>query len=109
MDLYDESRSLIYIGPVMRRLKSDTGLTEKWMDLVAALLDNYCQICSPLSMKCLLMPYVCAVILVREEKRPNGVVARILVSRVSPNCFLMWFYLNLLQANSIIVPSSRLL
>jgi hypothetical protein len=49
MDLYDESRSLIYIGPVMRRLKSDTSLTEKWTDLVAALLDNYCQICSPLN------------------------------------------------------------
>ncbi len=48
MDLYDEGRSLIYIGPVMRRLRSDTGLIEKWTDLVAALLDNYCQICSPL-------------------------------------------------------------
>lgn len=45
MDLYDKSRSLVYIGPVMRRLKSDTGFTEKWTDLVAALLDNYCQIC----------------------------------------------------------------
>lgn len=43
MDLYDESRSLIYTGPVMRRTKSETGLTEKWAELSAALLDNYCK------------------------------------------------------------------
>jgi len=48
MDLYDESRSLIYIGLVVRRVKSEAGFTEKWTDLVAALLDNYCQLCHSL-------------------------------------------------------------
>ena len=43
MDLFTENRSLVYLGPVLRRGKSDTGLTTVWSDLVAALLDNYCK------------------------------------------------------------------
>ncbi|KAF9532496.1 hypothetical protein CPB83DRAFT_903530 [Crepidotus variabilis] len=69
MDLYDESRSLVYTGGVMRRSKSETGLTEKWTDLSAALLDNY-------------------FILTTEEKRPNGHIKRLLVSRPMPLSFL---------------------
>jgi hypothetical protein len=47
MELYDESRSLVYLGPVMRRSKGDSGFSEKWTDLVAALLDNYCELITP--------------------------------------------------------------
>jgi len=44
MDLYNESRSLVYTGPVIRRAKTDTGFSEKWTDVVAALIDNYCKL-----------------------------------------------------------------
>lgn len=83
MDLYDESRSLIYIGPVVRRVKSEAGFTEKWTDLVAALLDNYCQLYIMPFRSLLLMFCYTVVILAREEKSPNGTVKRVLVSRVS--------------------------
>lgn len=43
MDLYDDSRSLAYSGSVLRRGRTETGFSEKWADLVAALLDNYCE------------------------------------------------------------------
>ncbi|CAA7267017.1 unnamed protein product [Cyclocybe aegerita] len=69
MDLYDDSRTLVYTGPVIRRAKSDTGFSEKWTDLVAALLDNY-------------------LLLMREEKRPNGSIKRLLMSRPMPLSFL---------------------
>jgi hypothetical protein len=42
MDLYDDSRTLVYSGPTLRRARTDTGFSEKWTNLVAALLDNYC-------------------------------------------------------------------
>jgi hypothetical protein len=44
MDLFNESRSLVYFGPVLRRGRSDTGFTTAWSELVAALLDNYCKL-----------------------------------------------------------------
>lgn len=43
MELYEESRSLVYLGPVMRRSKNDAAFSEKWTELEAALLDNYCK------------------------------------------------------------------
>lgn len=43
MDLFNETRSLVYLGPVLRRARSDTGFTTAWSELVAALLDNYCK------------------------------------------------------------------
>jgi len=43
MDLFSESRSLVYSGPVLRRGRGGTGLSTVWLDLVAALLDNYCK------------------------------------------------------------------
>lgn len=43
MDLYDESRSLVYSGPVSRRIKSDSFSSSSWGELYAALLDNYCK------------------------------------------------------------------
>lgn len=41
MDLYNESRTLVYSGTLARRIKSDMGHT--WSDLHVALLDNYRQ------------------------------------------------------------------
>ncbi|PPQ99136.1 hypothetical protein CVT24_009326 [Panaeolus cyanescens] len=69
LDLYDKSRSLVYTGSVYRRARSDTGFSEKWVELEAALLDNY-------------------LLLLREEKRPNGQVKRMLMSRPMPLSFL---------------------
>ncbi|KAF8910664.1 hypothetical protein CPB84DRAFT_1842646 [Gymnopilus junonius] len=69
MDLYDESRTLVYTGPVLRRVRTETGFSEKWSELVVALLDNY-------------------FMLMREEKRPNGSIKRLLMSRPMPLSFL---------------------
>ncbi|KAF9557432.1 hypothetical protein CPC08DRAFT_640312 [Agrocybe pediades] len=69
MDLYDESRTLVYIGTVFRRNRSETGLTEKWVELTAALMDNY-------------------FILTKEGKGRNGSVKRVLMSRPIPLSFL---------------------
>ena len=41
MDLYNESRTLVYSGTLARRMRSDVGHT--WVDLHVALLDNYRQ------------------------------------------------------------------
>ena len=43
MDLFNETRSLVYSSPVFRRGRRDTGFTIAWSELVAALLDNYCK------------------------------------------------------------------
>ena len=43
MDLFNETRSLVHFGPVLRRGRRDTGFTTAWSELVAALLDNYCK------------------------------------------------------------------
>lgn len=67
MDLYDDSRTLVYSGPVARRSRSSTS--GSWTDLVVALLDNY-------------------FLLTREETRPNAVVKRFLISRPLPLSFL---------------------
>ena len=84
MDLFNETRSLVHFGPVLRRGRRDTGFTTAWSELVAALLDNYCKPpqdygstirYSPLSL-------FLVVILMREEKHPNSVIRRVLVSRV---------------------------
>ncbi|OCH94369.1 hypothetical protein OBBRIDRAFT_141319 [Obba rivulosa] len=45
MDLYDESRTLIYQGPLARRFKSDVAYN--WADLNVALLDNYLLLLKP--------------------------------------------------------------
>ncbi|KAI0833461.1 hypothetical protein BC628DRAFT_1308074 [Trametes gibbosa] len=45
LDLYDESRSLIYQGPLSRRYKSNMDL--QWADLHVALLDNYLLLLKP--------------------------------------------------------------
>ena len=84
MDLFSENRSLVYRTPVLRRGRSGTGLTTAWSDLVAALLDNYCK-ASPASgslFRYITVVFFLAVILMREEKRPNCAVKRIIVSRV---------------------------
>lgn len=61
LDLYDQSRTLVYSGPVFRRARQESGFSG-WSELTAGLLDNY-------------------FILTREETRPNGVIKRYLVSR----------------------------
>ena len=43
MDLGNESRTLFYSGPVVRRVRGDTGFSS-WIDLTATLLDNYCKL-----------------------------------------------------------------
>lgn len=84
MDLFNETRSLVYVGPVLRRGRRDTGFTTAWSELVAALLDNYCKPSesSGSAFRCLILVFLLVVILMREEKRPNGAVKRILASRV---------------------------
>ncbi|KAH7911069.1 hypothetical protein BJ138DRAFT_1113504 [Hygrophoropsis aurantiaca] len=65
IDWYDESRSLIHSGTLARRSKSDMEWSHSWNDLFVALLDNY-------------------LLLMREEKRPGGVIKRLVVSRPLP-------------------------
>lgn len=43
MDLQDDSRTVCYSGPVVRRTRGDTGFAN-WTDLTATLLDNYCEL-----------------------------------------------------------------
>ncbi|KAJ7773279.1 hypothetical protein B0H16DRAFT_1511726 [Mycena metata] len=68
MDLYADTRNLVRLAPVSRWNRTETGLSS-WVDLSAALLDNY-------------------FILTNEETRPNGVIKRFLVSRPIPLSFL---------------------
>ncbi|KIL67598.1 hypothetical protein M378DRAFT_9368 [Amanita muscaria Koide BX008] len=70
MDLSDESRTLVYSGPVARRIRGDTGFST-WIDLTATLLDNY-------------------FILTRDVKRPNDVVKKQLMSRPIPLSHLLY-------------------
>ncbi|KAH7930131.1 hypothetical protein BV22DRAFT_1028615 [Leucogyrophana mollusca] len=65
IDWYDESRSLMYSGTLARRAKSDMDWSHSWNDLFVALLDNY-------------------LLLLREEKRPGGVIKRMVVSKPLP-------------------------
>ena len=39
LDLYDESRTLLFSGPLARRYRGEVGYS--WADLHVALLDNY--------------------------------------------------------------------
>ncbi|KAF8638287.1 hypothetical protein AX17_002307 [Amanita inopinata Kibby_2008] len=64
MDLYDGSRTVVYSGPVVRRMRGETGFSS-WNDLTATLLDNY-------------------FILTRDSKRSNGTVRKVLMSRPIP-------------------------
>ena len=84
MDLFNETRSLVYVGPVLQRGNHDTGFTTAWSELVAALLDNYCKPshASGAAFRYSLLVFFLVVILMREEIRPNGAVIRILASRV---------------------------
>ena len=43
MDLKDVGRTVFYSGPVVRRIRGDTGFLG-WTDLTATLLDNYCEL-----------------------------------------------------------------
>ena len=42
MDLYDDSRTLVYMGPLARRQRSELDW-HGWNDYTVALLDNYCE------------------------------------------------------------------
>jgi hypothetical protein len=62
------------------------GLTTAWSELVAPLLDNYCKSpqASGSAFSLLLLSSFLVVIIMREEKRLNGVIRRILV--MVPSC-----------------------
>ncbi|KAI0752263.1 hypothetical protein BC629DRAFT_1297111 [Irpex lacteus] len=63
LDLYDESRTLLYQGTLARRYKAEVGYN--WADLHVALLDNY-------------------LLLLKKEVRPSGVYKHSVVSRPIP-------------------------
>ena len=93
MDLFNETRSLVHFGPVLRRGKRDTGFTTAWSELVAALLDNYCKPPQDSGSAFSLFTaffFFLVVLLMREEKHPNSVIRRVLVSRVHID-FLIFF------------------
>lgn len=69
MDLYDESRTLVYSGPISRRSRTESGWSESWSDETASLVDNY-------------------FILTRDETQSNGTVRRRLMSRPIPLFYL---------------------
>lgn len=79
MDLYDQSRTLVYSGPVIRKMRSEAGFNE-WHDLVTCLLDNYRPyflLWYVTLLKCL------SVLFAKEEKHPKASSARrYLMSRV---------------------------
>lgn len=77
MDLYNESRSLVYSGTLGRRMRSDMGHT--WVDLHVALLDNYRQL-NPLVLR-VKVTQIFTVLLTKEEQQ-NGVTKYRLTSRV---------------------------
>ncbi|GJE88623.1 RhoGEF/DH domain-containing protein [Phanerochaete sordida] len=65
LDLYDESRTLVYSGPLARRYTSRTEVTYTWVDLHVALLDNY-------------------LLLLKPETRSNGNIRHNVISRPIP-------------------------
>ncbi|GLB40420.1 putative CNH domain containing protein [Lyophyllum shimeji] len=70
LDLDDESRTLVYSGPLARQVRSDSGWSsQSWMELTGSLLDNY-------------------FLLTRDEKRLDGTIKRHLVSRPLPLSYL---------------------
>ena len=76
MDLYNESRSLVYSGTLARRMKLEMGHT--WVDLHVALLDNCCS-SSPFTTQ--KITQVVIVLLTKEEEH-NGTTKYRLTSRV---------------------------
>jgi hypothetical protein len=76
MDLYNESRSLVYSGTLARRVKSEMGST--WVDLHVALLDNHRQF-SPLTARTITEAFT---VLLTKEEQQNGVTKYRLTSRV---------------------------
>ncbi|KAG2157870.1 uncharacterized protein EDB93DRAFT_730686 [Suillus bovinus] len=64
LDWYNESRSLVYSGPVARRSKSEMDW-HPWTDLFVVLLDNY-------------------LLLTKEERRTGGILKRYVASRPIP-------------------------
>ncbi|KAG0706814.1 hypothetical protein DFH29DRAFT_900165 [Suillus ampliporus] len=64
LDWYNESRSLVYSGPLARRSKFEMGW-HSWNDLFVALLDNY-------------------LLLTKEERGTGGIIKRYVTSRPIP-------------------------
>jgi len=103
MDLYEQSRTLIYSSPVTRKTRSESGFHE-WDDLVASLLDNYCGL--PFY-PCILSLMWFIVLLTREEQQQNfSSVKRRLISRV--DCTPLRKGLNsFFEAIVSIIPAAR--
>ncbi|KAJ7104153.1 hypothetical protein B0H15DRAFT_11382 [Mycena belliarum] len=70
MDLYADTRSLVRLAPVSRCNRNETGLSS-WVDLTAALLDNYLVLTKEENRT-------------KDDNRPNNAVKRYLVSRPIP-------------------------
>ena len=87
MDLRDDSRTVVYSGPVVRRTRGETGFLN-WTDLTATLLDNYCE--SFLAVHHLLfsIPPFLIVILTRDVKKGNVTVKQQLMSRVGASLII---------------------
>lgn len=68
LDRYTDSRYLIHAGTLARRSKSEMDWNP-WYDLYVALLDNY-------------------LLITKEEKRPSGIIKRLVVSRPIPLAYL---------------------
>lgn len=84
MDFYDESRTLVYSGPLARRQRSETDW-HGWNDYFVALLDNFrrSMYLLPRFYSVLIEPRVLSVLLTREVSGSSEVVKRHVSSRVS--------------------------
>lgn len=76
MDLYSESRSLVYSCALARRIRLEMGHT--WVDLHVALLDNYRQF-NQLAARKITQTFI---VLLTKEEQHNGVTKYRLTSRV---------------------------
>lgn len=79
MDLYADTRNLVRLAPVSRWNRTETGLSS-WVDLTAALLDNFCAFFPDVSIS--RSSSITYPVILTREAQANGGVKRYLVSRV---------------------------
>lgn len=84
LDLYSDTRSLIYAGSLARRSKSEMDWNP-WYDLYVALLDNFCRY---ISLGKMILSAKSIVVLITKEEKRGGVMKRLVVSRVRKVCSL---------------------
>jgi hypothetical protein len=81
MDIYEESRTLVYSDSLTRRQRSETDW-HGWNDYFVALLDNFRKEVH-FRVNRTHHSLISIVLLTREETRHNGMVQRHVISRVS--------------------------